>query len=415
MSKKNIILIITSIVVIITAYLLWSKKTDNNSPVTTTVIKGDFKDEVIISGEAQSTSSKKINGPRGSRQFDIYQLKIQDLVEEGTIVKPGDYIGKLDASEVNTKINDAFLSLESAQSRYTQQKLDTTLILKQERNIIKDLLFVIEHDRLELKRSIYEAPSIIRQLEINIRKNERDLKERREDYNIKKRKATASMVEVGTEVSKIRKRIEALNDLEESLTIYSTDSGMVTYVKDHSGNKKNIGSTVSPWEPALASLPDLNKMESKTYSNEVDIRKIKVGLPVTVGFDAFPDIELDGTVTSVANIGESKKGSDIRVFQVLIKLNQTNNSIRPGMTTSNKILTHSESNVLMIPLEAVFIQDDIKYAFIKKGYSIKKKQIELGLANNDVVIVNKGLEEGDEVYLSKPEDQEEKQIILLEN
>lgn len=415
MSRKNIVLIIIPIVVIACAYLIWSKNKSNNSPITTRVAKGDFKDEVIISGEAQSISSKKIKGPTGSRQFDIYQLKIQDLVKEGTIVKPGDYIGQLDASEVNTKINDAFLNLESAQSRYTQQKLDTTLTLKQERNIIKDLLFVIEHDKLELKRSIYEAPSIIRQLEINIEKNERDLKERREDYNIKRRKAVASMVGVGTEVSKIRKRIEALNDLEKSLTIYSTDSGMVTYVKERGGGKKSIGSTISPWEPAIASLPDLTKMESKTYSNEVDIRKIKVGLPVTVGFDAFPDIEVDGVVTSVANIGESKRGSNIRVFQVLVKLNQTNNSIRPGMTTSNKILTHSEPNVLTIPLEAVFTQDNIKYAFVKNGYSITKKQIELGHANNDVVIVNKGLKENEVVYLSKPDDHEDKQIILLEN
>ncbi|GAB1857409.1 hypothetical protein MHTCC0001_22450 [Flavobacteriaceae bacterium MHTCC 0001] len=414
MTKKRLIFIGVTTALLLTAYFVFGSDSNEDNPVTTQVIKGKFTNEVIISGEAQSTSSKKINGPINARRFNIYQLKIQDLVAEGTVVKKGGYIGKLDASEVNGKINDAMLNLESAQSRYTQEQLDTTLTLKQERNGIKDLLFSIEENKLELSRSIYEPPATIRQLEIKIEKNERDLKEKKEDYSIKKRKAVAKMVQAGTEVSKIKKKIQELTDLQKEFTIYSEDTGMVTYVKDWNGNKKKVGSTISPWEPAIASLPDLTKMESKTYSNEVDIRKIKKGLPVVIGFDAFPEIELTGIVTSVANVGENKRGSDIKLFQVLIKLNETNENIRPGMTTSNKILTHEEDDVLMIPLEAVFTKDSISFAYVKSGYSIEKKQIELGISNNDAVIIKRGLEENETVFLSKPEDAEDKSITLLE-
>ncbi len=415
MFKKKRVLIAASILILLSCFAFFKTANNDDVPITTQVIKGTFKNEVIISGEAQSTSSKKINGPIESRQFDIYQLKIEDLVPEGTIVEKGAYIGKLDASEVNGRINDALLSLESTQSKYTQQQLDTTLTLKQERNAIKDLAFLIEDDKLELKSSIYEPPTTIKKLEINIAKNERDLKEKKEDYSIKKRKAIASMVEVGTEVSKIKKRIEALYALEEKLTIYSKDAGMVTYVSNRGGNKTVIGSTISPWQPAIASLPDLTKMESKTYSNEVDIRKIKKGLPVSVGFDAFPEIELPGVVTSVANVGETKKGSDIKLFQVLIKLHKTNENIRPGMTTSNRILTHSEDNVLMIPLEAVFAKDTISFAYVKQGYTITKQQIALGASNNEVVIVKQGLDANATVYLSKPEGEDDAPITPLDN
>ena len=412
MNKKKILLLSVSLIIIIILYFVYNQKTNEDVALTSKVIEGTFVNEVFISGEAQSTSSKNIDGPSNARRFNIYQLKIQDLVAEGTVVKKGDYIGKLDASEVNGKINEAQLSLENAQSKYTQQQLDTTLTLKQERNSIKDLLFDIEENKIELKQSTYEPPATIRQLEINIEKNERDLKEKKEDYSIKKRQANAKMIEVGTEVSKIRKRIEELTQLQKEFTIHSTDDGMVTYVKSWNGVKKKVGSTISPWEPAIASLPDLTKMESKTYSNEVDIRKIKKDLKVKVGFDAFPDIELDGVVTDVANVGENKRGSDIKLFQVLIKLNETNNNIRPGMTTSNKILTHKEDKVLMVPLEAIFSKDSISYTYVKSGYSISKKQVELGLSNNNVVIINRGLKVNDIVYLSKPEDTD-KSIILL--
>ena len=413
MNKKKIIYVALIAITLIATYSFYSSSSDEDVSLTAKVTKGTFIDEVIISGEAQSTSSKKINGPRDTRRYGLYQIKIQDLVPEGTVVKKGDYIGKLDPSDINGKINDAMLNLENAQSKYTQQQLDTTLTLKQERNTIKDLLFSIEEDKLELERSKFESPATIRSLEIKIEKTERNLKEKKADYSIKKRQANAKMIQVGTEVSKIKKLIDDLTNLQKQFTIYSEDEGMVTYVKEWGGSKKKVGSLISPWEPAIASLPDLTKMESKTYSNEVDIRKIKKDLKVKVGFDAFPDIELDGVVTEVANVGETKAGSDIKLFQVLIKLNGSNENIRPGMTTSNRILTHQEEDVLMMPLEAVFSKDSISYVYVKKGYSVEKTQVELGLSNNEVVIINKGLNEDDIVFLNKPEGLEEKSITLL--
>ena len=414
MNKKKAAYLIGVVVLLIIVYSFFRGNNNIDVLITAKVAKGTFLNEVFISGEAQSTSSKQINGPSNARRFGLYNIKIQDLVAEGTTVKKGDYIGKLDVSELNGKILDAELNLEKAESKYTQQKLDTTLSLKQERNTIKDLLFDIEEDKLELERSAYESPATIRSLEIKIEKIKRDLKEKKVDYQIKKRQANAKMIEVGTEVSKIRKKINELLELQKKFTIYSDDDGMVTYVKEWNGTKKKVGSTISPWEPAIASLPDLSKMESKTYSNEVDIRKIKKGLKVKVGFDAFPDIELEGEVTSVANVGETKAGSDIKLFQVLIKLNGTNKNIRPGMTTSNKILTNQENDVLTIPLEAIFSKDSISYTYLKSGLSIVKQQVELGLSNNEIIIINKGLKENDIVYLNKPENLDDKSIKLLE-
>ena len=310
-------------------------------------------------------------------------------------------------------ILDARLNLEAEESKFTQQQLDTTLTLKQERNAVKDLRFSMEETKLELKQSIYEPPATIKGLENKLEKLERDFKEKQENYKIKKRQANAKMVVVGTKVSKIRKELDDLLNLLESFTIYSDGNGMITYDKNWDGTKKKIGSTISPWQPSIATLPDLTKMESKTYANEVDIRKVEEGLPVKVGFDAFPDVELEGVVTDVANVGEKKRGSDIKVFQVLIKLKEIDKSIRPGMTTSNKILTFERKDVLSVPLEAVFTQDSIAYVFKKSGFSINKKQVKIGDSNNVSVIIKEGLSENDEVYLNKPEGLEKSAIAKL--
>ncbi len=413
MNKKKILYIGIPILVLILGYFFLRPNEDEDVTITAEVVQGEFLNEVIISGEAQSTSLKNIDGPANLRKFRLNNIKIQDLIPEGTVVKAGDYVGKLDPSSVNEQILDANLNLETAQSKFTQEQLDTTLTLKQERTAIKDIQFNMEEDKLELKQSIYESPVTIKQLEIKIERAERDLKERKEDYEIKKRKAIAKMVEVGTEVSKIRKKLDGLIELQASFTIHSDASGMVTYAKNWDGSKKKVGSDISPWNLTIATLPDLTKMESKTYSNEVDIRKIKKDQKVTVGFDAFPDITIDGVITSVANVGEKKRGSDIKLFQVLIKFNETNENIRPGMTTSNRILIGKQEDVLMIPLEAVFTKDSISYVYKDSGFSIDKKQIELGESNEDVVIVTKGLNAKDVVYLSKPAGLDDKNIAEL--
>ena len=413
MTKKRLLYIGIAILFLIFGYFFFSSDADEQVTITAKVVKGEFLNEVIISGEAQSTSLKNIDGPANLRKFRLNNIKIQDLIPEGTVVKAGDYVGRLDPSSVNEQIIDARLNLESAESKYLQEQLDTTLTLKQERTAIKDIQFNMQEDELELKQSIYESPTTIKQLEIKIERATRDLKEKKEDYNIKKRKAVAKMVEVGTEVSKIRTKLADLVALQASFTIHSDASGMVTYAKNWDGSKKKVGSDISPWDLTIATLPDLTKMESKTYSNEVDIRKIIEEQEVSVGFDAFPDITIDGVVTTVANVGENKRGSDIKLFQVLIKLKDSNASIRPGMTTSNRILIQRQEDVLMIPLEAVFSKDSISYVYTDSGFSIEKKQVELGESNEDVVIITKGLQEKDVVYLSRPEGLEEKSIAQV--
>jgi multidrug efflux pump subunit AcrA (membrane-fusion protein) len=276
MNKKRIIIIsVISLIAIYFIYSYFTPSSDGEVYLTAKVKKGNFISEVITSGEAQSTSLKIINGPENLRKFRLREIKIQDLIPEGTIVKEGEYIGKLDPSDVNEQIIDARLNLEAAEAKFTQQQLDTTLSLKQERNSLKDIRFNMEETRLELKQSIYEPPATIKKLENNLEKLERDFVERKENYKIKKRQANAVMVEVSTRVSKIKNELDNLLDLLNSFTIYSSGNGMITYIREWNGNKKKVGSSISPWDASIASLPDLTKMESKTVGKSLYILRKK--------------------------------------------------------------------------------------------------------------------------------------------
>jgi HlyD family secretion protein len=144
-------------------------------------------------------------------------------------------------------------------------------------------------------------------------------------------------------------------------------------------------------------------MMSKTYVNEVDVRKVKNGQKVEIGLDAYPDKKLSGTVINVANVGEQRPNSDAKVFQVDVQIAGTDPSLRPAMTTSNKIITMVLDSVLFVPLECLHsIADSITYVYKREGITTVKQEIMLGETNANDAVILAGLSEKDFVYLSLP-------------
>ena len=165
---------------------------------------------------------------------------------------------------------------------------------------------------------------------------------------------------------------------------------------------------MNTWNPKIASLPDLSTMVSKTFINEVEISQIKKGQHVNIGLDAFPDKKLEGKVQSISNVGQKNPNSDGKVFEVTIEIATNDSSLRPAMTTSNDIVIEKVEDVIIAPLEGIFSQGDtLNYVIIESGMGgYKKKQVELGKSNDNFVIIENGLAEGDEVMLNSPEDLE---------
>ena len=145
-------------------------------------------------------------------------------------------------------------------------------------------------------------------------------------------------------------------------------------------------------------------MISKTYVNEIDVSKVKAGQRVRLTVDAFPEKSYTGVVLSVANIGEQLPNTDAKVFEVISKIDGSDPILRPSMTTGNQIITKTFSDVLFIPLETVFATiDSIPFVYKKDG---TRQVVVLGESNENDVIVEQGLKEGERLYLTIPEDGE---------
>jgi RND family efflux transporter MFP subunit len=189
-----------------------------------------------------------------------------------------------------------------------------------------------------------------------------------------------------------------------SFTIKAPSPGMVIYLREWNGKKKGVGSQWNAWENAVATLPDLTQMESQTYVNEVDVRKLSVGQTAVISLDADPSKRLMGKVTSIANIGEQRPNQDSKVFEVKLEISKPDTTLRPGMTTSNAIETASFTNVLSVPLEAVVSEAGYSYVYKKDGRGVAKQMIETGAMNDNEIVVKNGLAKDDRVLLAPPAD-----------
>lgn len=402
MKRNQSIALVAVLAIILIAWFTLKGDENQERDITTMAFVADFKDLVTSSGELMAKNSEDINGPSNSRQYGLFNIKISDLVAEGTYVEKGDFVAQLDKTELSSKLNDLLTEYDKAQSIYTQTQLDTTLEMREKRSELESLVFDIRQKKIEIEQSIYEPPASIQRLKLDLEKLDQSLAQKKDNYIIKQKQSQAKMVEAGATLSQTRNKLSSLQDLEKEFRILAPKKGMVIYKREWGGRKRKTGSNISPWDPGVATLPDLSEMQSKTYINEVDIRKVKQGQNVMLGLDAFPDASLTGEIIEVANVGEDREDSDSKVFEIIIKVIESDSTYRPGMTTSNEIITKTLKQVLQIPLEAIFNQDGITFVYLQSGVSVIKQEVRIGASNDEYAVIEEGIEEEDEVFLTEP-------------
>ncbi|MFA6128099.1 MAG: HlyD family efflux transporter periplasmic adaptor subunit [Bacteroidales bacterium] len=399
--KRRWVFIVILIVVLVSVVIYSATRKDKSVMIKAVVESGKFDVIVSTTGELQALNSVDIRGPEGLRESRVHNVKLVDLIPEGSVVKKGDYVASLDKTEATTSLQSYGDQIERDEATLRQVQLDTTMSLRDYRNQIKDLEYALEEKQIILDQSKYEPPATIRQSEMNLDKAKRAYEQAKTNYALRKEQAGASMVKAEIALKRQYQQRNELVKVLDAFTVYAPQDGMVIYKKEWGGAKRKVGSQISAWDPVVATLPDLSKMVSKTYVNEIDISKITVDQVVTIGVDAFPEKQYTGTVTEVANVGEQLPNSDAKVFEVVVLLNETDTTLRPAMTTVTQIKTKTYDNVNFLPLEAVHSSDSMSYVYL---VSDKIRQIvDLGEANENFIIVNEGLAPKNEVYLTVPE------------
>ena len=184
-----------------------------------------------------------------------------------------------------------------------------------------------------------------------------------------------------------RDRVQLL--LDQARLVASMD-GVVTSAH------VEVGELVNPGQELIV-LSDLGTLEVDVNLDEVDVARAALGQEAVLTLDAFPGVELPGTVKYIAPKGTTAGGTV--VFRVTVELASVNLDVRSGMTADVEIVTAVREDALLIPLRAVDVENGQATVTRVIGQSTERVAVELGVSSDIEIEILDGLSEGDEVLL----------------
>ena len=110
----------------------------------------------------------------------------------------------------------------------------------------------------------------------------------------------------------------------------------------------------------LLKMADLDLVQVRTLVDETDIGKIRAGLAASVVVDAYPNQPFQGRVLKIEPQAETQ--NNVTMFPVLIRIENRNGLLKPGMNADVDLQVGKRDSVLAIPNAALRTQRDVNSA-----------------------------------------------------
>lgn len=155
--------------------------------------------------------------------------------------------------------------------------------------------------------------------------------------------------------------------------------------------------------PTLITVADLKRLEVRAYVDEVDIGKIRLGLPAEVRVDSFPERTFRGRVSKIAAASTVK--DNVVTYETTVALENPGGVLRPDMTADVTLILGRRPNALLVPSESIHREMTRTVVYVlhreKKGKErVETRTVTTGVDDGTRAQVLTGLKEGEEVILA---------------
>ena len=408
------------------------------SPLLEEAKVGLFKLEITEPGEVESAENIEIKSEVRSRGSS--SVNILKIVPEGTMVKKGDFLVKLDDASLQKDLLKQRISVHQANASLVkaeadveaaklalQEYLSGTFLQNEEQlesaefvakeNLRRAEEYLEYSKKLAAKGYVSEAQLEADQFAVEKAGKELDLAQTKLDV-LRTHARAAKVNDLNASILTAEARLESAknsNDLElaqereiveqiEKCTILSPADGEVTYA-----NNKNKGVVIAEGEQVrenqtIIRLPDTSRLLVQAKINESRVEQVKAGMKCRITIDAIRDVELEGSVQSVSDYpwpSWDRYRAHIKEYGTKIIINDAPKGLRTGMTAKVTILSELIEDAMQIPLPAVFRKKGQAYCLVSgEEQQLVLREIELGPNNMSHAVVRSGLEEGESVVIN---------------
>jgi HlyD family secretion protein len=296
------------------------KKADPNAAIQTAPIaRQDIVVDVEATGVIQPINAVQVKSKASGQVMHLH-------VSTGSQVKPNDLLVEIDPRDARSRYDQAVAALQAAQANVTVTKAQ------------------LSRSQSLAKEGVITAPEV-------------------ETAILASAKATSDLVaaQAALDQSKI-----ALEDV----TIRAPMAGTVIEKDVSEGQVISSATNTVGGGTTLLTMADLGQVYDSTLVSESDIGNVKAGQTASVKVDAYPNRTFTGTVEKIAP--QATVQQSVTMFPVLIRLDNRDGALMPGMNTDVSILVEHADNVLAIPNDAVRSMRDAATAATALGLDPQK-------------------------------------------
>lgn len=390
--------------------------TESRTIPTYAVVKGDFKNIITVDGYAEPINTTGLVCPPridGAVKF---------IVPEGTLVEKGDVVCEIEMLQLGINYENSLTKLETAKAEFNKlkanQEIEYSTLMADLHNTEAEE-FVATMDSLQL---MYASPSErkIRELQMEQKALARGKQERRLDVLKIVQQYELRRQEI--DIKQIEEEVARAKEMLDNLTIKAPHRGVVIVGMHYSGRKLMEGDEIWMGMP-VASIPGTDEVKILAMVSEQDQKLISQGDSVCYSFDAMPETKAWGKVSRKSPVGKnvqiqtdqrSFKRLNVKEYEIEASIDSVDTFMPdPGYTARCSIVIKEVKDTLFVPQISVFDQDSIKVAYVKLKKGFEMRQVLTGINSSREVIINAGLNEGDEVALSRPTVSMIKKTVLL--
>lgn len=399
MKRRTLFFIGTALAVLIILILLIIPSSFDVA--TAEVLQGEFIVDLVTRGEIDALNSTNISIPRMRRRMS---LQIVDMAEEGTNVKKGDFLLQLDTSEAQQRVDEHADELENAKAQLESEKATIASNMAQLESQLESEKYSYEQAELSLKMMQFEAEAKKQEYELNKKKAEVALAQAKEKIESQKVIDKATLLKAELAVRQAELELKETEQALDQLTMRAPIDGLVVYKEIWSGSglkKVQIGDSPWPGMP-IVGIPDLSVMQSKTTVNEVDISRVERGQNAIITVDALEGATYYGSITRLATLARREEATNVKVFDVEVTIDSTDGRLRPGMTCDIRLITGRLENALHVPLQSVFQKEGKTVVYVAGTGMPRMREVTIGEKSSDRIVIEEGLEPGENVCLRDP-------------
>jgi HlyD family secretion protein len=190
-------------------------------------------------------------------------------------------------------------------------------------------------------------------------------------------RATQNLAAAEGRTAQARAQVRRAADLLSKTAIVSPIDGVVTRLQVREGEMVVTGLQNQPGT-TLMTISDLSAINAEVKLAEADVLRVSLGQRASVSLEALPGRRFAGDVVEIgaSALPVTGSGAAAREFKVVIRLDQPDSGLRPGLTCDAEIVTSSRRDVLTVPLQSVVLRRDAVQATERSGvFIVESRQV----------------------------------------